>query len=147
MTRNWKKLYKTYIDNYNKSAINNLNQMADKYNMIEFKMKYTALENDRKKEILKGKRKILNIQQDIIRKQTYELSKGQALAVKYTLKETKGLDLKLRDIRRGKYGSNKELISITFREIADQYNDLIDSGYSTIQAKKMISTVYFGSEE
>lgn len=102
MKRNWDKLYSTYEKRYYSKLKKSKVGLEDKYSKTEFKVMYTALENDRKKEVSRGKRKVLNITQDLIaRQEKYERTTKQARVLRNAYAQQYGKKLKISDIRMG----------------------------------------------
>ena len=100
--RNWDKLYSTYEKSYYKKAARSKVGMEDKYSKTEFKVMYTALENDRLKEVKKGERKVLNVTQDLVaRQEKYLFSTKQARNIQTAYLQEYGDKLKLSSIRSG----------------------------------------------
>ena len=60
-TRNWDKLYSTYIKTYEKKQQTSRVGMEEIYNKYEFRAIYTALETDRKLQIKKLKTYLLTL--------------------------------------------------------------------------------------
>lgn len=133
-TRNWDKLYSTYEKNYYKKAAKSKVGLEDKYSKVEFKTMYLALENDRKRELKKGQRKVLNITQDLIAKQErYEFSNKQAKNIQKAYQNQYGKKLKLLDIRMG----TVELAA--FWDLVSAYSVTRQDGDPTV------GQVFFGS--
>lgn len=102
MKRNWDKLYSTYEKRYYSKLKKSKVGLEDKYSKTEFKVMYTALENDRKKEVSRGERKVLNITQDLIaRQEKYERTTKQARVLRNAYAQQYGKKLKISDIRMG----------------------------------------------
>lgn len=100
--RNWDKLYSTYEKSYYKKAARSKVGMEDKYSKTEFKVMYTALENDRLKEVKKGERKVLNVTQDLVaRQEKYLFTTKQARNIQTAYLQEYGDKLKLSSIRSG----------------------------------------------
>lgn len=146
MKRNWNDLYDTYKINYRKAYMKNEGQIAKMYDKRTFIGMYSGLEADRQEEVSKGGRKVLNIQQDLVRKQTYQYSSAQAKAFQTALME-EGIAMSQRDIRRGIRGSAFNAIKDKlFSSINKTYNDLRASGATGDAASWYIGMIYFGSE-
>lgn len=137
--RNWKKLYKTYNIRYDKTKAK-FGDMAPKLNILDFKATYINLELDRKD------RKVKNITQDIVRYQQYEYSKKVAMNVQQAIKENYDVTLNIRDIRRGRYSENFDLIGSFWNNVRNKQFSLRSQGYSGKEIDAYIGMFYFGSE-
>lgn len=134
MKRNWDKLYSTYEKRYYSKLKKSKVGLEDKYSKTEFKVMYLALENDRKKEVSKGERKVLNITQDLIaRQEKYELTTKQARAIRNAYAKQYGKKLKISDIRMGA----KRLDN--FWDLVREYRENMQEGDLTV------GQVFFGS--
>lgn len=137
--------YLSYLEAYNKKA----NFIKDKYGermqepkltREEFLFAYKTERAKMKVLVSEGKRKqIGNITQNIVSKQAYKTSQGQALALKGAYKEL-GEDVKLVDIRFG-----NAITDELNEELKDIYYEQRRAGMSGKQAKEYISQIYFGS--
>ena len=138
-TRNWDKLYSTYIKTYEKKQQTSRVGMEEIYNKYEFRAIYTALETDRKLQIKKGQRKVANIMQDLVaRQQEYEYSFNQAKLLKKRIKEIYNEDISIYQIRLGKTGKFWEDVKLAQQELAEK-------GITGEQARKIIASTFFGS--
>lgn len=109
--------------------------MEDKYSKTEFKVMYTALENDRLKEVKKGERKVLNVTQDLVaRQEKYLFTTKQARNIQTAYLQEYGDKLKLSSIRSGTAQLNN-------------FWDLVKSYASTRSSNDpTVGQVFFGSE-
>lgn len=133
--RNWDKLYSTYEKSYYKKAARSKVGMEDKYSKTEFKVMYSALENDRLKEVKKGERKVLNVTQDLVAKQEkYLFTTKQARNIQTAYLQEYGNKLKLSSIRSGTVNLNN-------------FWDLV-KGYTLVRTANdpTVGQVFFGSE-
>lgn len=137
--RNWNKLYKTYVERYNKKAVKSPVGMEEIYNFSEFQAVYTALENDRLAEIEAGKRKVANITQDLVAKQEkYEMTTKQAAIVQQRMEELYGERVSLHQIRLGKTGE-------FWRDVKQAQQELKSQGMVGKENAKIIASTFFGS--
>lgn len=133
--RNWDKLYSTYEKSYYKKAARSKVGMEDKYSKTEFKVMYTALENDRLKEVKRGERKVLNVTQDLVAKQEkYLFTTKQARNIQTAYLQEYGNKLKLSSIRSGTVNLNN------FWDLVKSYASIRSSNDPTV------GQVFFGSE-
>lgn len=101
----------------------------------EFKARYKAMMNDRKKEISDGTRKKLgNITRDLVEDQAYKYSKKQAATFRKTVKQ-KGT---IQEYRLG-------IISMDWDEIENRRDALEAQGLSFKEISHAISQEFFGS--
>ena len=137
--RNWIKLYKTYVARYNKKAVKSYVGLEEVYNFEEFRAVYSALEADRISEIKAGKRKVLNITQDLIaRQELYELTMKQARVVQKRMEELYGEKVSIRQIRLGKTGA-------FWDDVRQVQQDLKSQGIVGKENAKVIASTFFGS--
>ena len=135
MKRNWDKLYSTYEKSYYKKAARSKVGMEDKYSKTEFKVMYSALENDRLKEVKKGERKVLNVTQDLVaRQEKYERTTKQARAIRNAYAQQYGKKLKISDIRMGTIQLDN------FWDLVRAYEENMQEGDAPV------GQVFFGSE-
>ena len=133
--RNWDKLYSTYEKSYYKKAARSKVGMEDKYSKTEFKVMYSALENDRLKEVKKGERKVLNVTQDLIaRQEKYQFSTKQARAIRTAYAQQYGKKLKISQIRMGTTQLDN------FWDLVRAYEENMQEGDAPV------GQVFFGSE-
>lgn len=138
-TRNWDKLYSTYIKIYEKKQQRSRVGMEEIYNKYEFRAIYTALETDRKLQIKKGQRKVANIMQDLVaRQQEYKYSFKQAKLLKKRIKEIYNEDVSIYQIRLGKTGKFWEDVKLLQQK-------LDENGIRGAQARRIIASTFFGS--
>lgn len=133
--RNWDKLYSTYEKSYYKKAARSKVGMEDKYSKTEFKVMYSALENDRLKEVKKGERKVLNVTQDLVaRQEKYERTIKQARALRNAYAQQYGKKLKISEIRMGTVQLDN------FWDLVRAYEENMQEGDASV------GQVFFGSE-
>ena len=109
--------------------------MEDKYSKTEFKVMYSALENDRLKEVKKGERKVLNVTQDLIaRQEKYQFSTKQARAIRTAYAQQYGKKLKISQIRMGTTQLDN------FWDLVRAYEENMQEGDAPV------GQVFFGSE-
>lgn len=133
--RNWDKLYSTYEKSYYKKAARSKVGMEDKYSKTEFKVMYSALENDRLKEVKKGERKVLNVTQDLVaRQEKYLFTNKQARNIQTAYLQEYGNKLKLNSIRAGTVNLNNFWDLVKTYTAARTVND------------PTVGQVFFGSE-
>lgn len=102
MKHDWNKLYRNYYKHYKKEMVKSSVPLEPMYNKNEFKMMYQSLENDRLIEINKGTRKVLNINQDLIRGQKqYKYSMKQAKVLQKALISETNHKYTLKALRQG----------------------------------------------
>lgn len=102
MSRNWDKLYRSYYKRYKQELAKSNVPIEPIYNKREFKAMYSSLESDRLQEIKAGKRKVLNITQDLVRSQKeYAYTSKQAKVLQQALKEQTGHKYSLKALREG----------------------------------------------
>ena len=139
MKRNWIKLYSTYSKNYDKKAIKSKVGFEEKYSLDEFMGIYTAIENERKLEVKQGKRKVLNVSQDLLAEQEkYLYSMKQAKELKKALKKYYNLDYKIKDIR-----TNSDKTDEFWKAVSDYKKQLKLQGVKDVN--NVISSTFFGS--
>ena len=137
--RNWNKLYKTYVERYNKKVATSPVGMDEVYSLSEFMSVYTAMETDRMAEIRAGKRKVANITQDIVaRQQAYDLSMKQAKVVQKRMEELYGEKISIRQIRLGKTGE-------FWDDVRQVQQELKSQGIVGKENAKIIASTFFGS--
>lgn len=137
--RNWNKLYKTYVERYNKKAIKSPVKMEEIYDINEFKSNYTAMERVRKAEIKKGKRKVANITQDIVAKQQlYDFTTKQAKAIQENMEKIYGKKVSIRQIRLGQTGEFLD-------DVRQLQQELRSQGIVGKENAKIIASTFFGS--
>ena len=135
MKRNWDKLYSTYEKRYYLKLKKSKVGLESKYSKTEFKVMYLALENDRKKEVSRGERKVLNITQDLIaRQERYEFSTKQARAIRNAYTQQYGKKLKISEIRMGTIQLDN------FWDLVRTYRENMQEGDASV------GQVFFGSE-
>lgn len=138
--RNWNKLYKTYVEKYNKKVAKSPVGMDEVYNFSEFQAIYTALENDRLAEIEAGKRKVANITQDLVaRQEKYEMTTKQAAVVQKRMEELYGERVSIRQIRLGKTGE-------FWGDVKQAQQELKSKGIVGKENAKIIASTFFGSQ-
>ncbi len=136
-TRNWNKLYSTYGKRYANKVAKSRVGMEEKYSFEEFKVVYEALENDRKKELQSGARKVANITQDIVaRQEKYVYTLKQAKTLRNAMREQFNEEYKLKDIRAG---------VVKTKEFWDVVNEYRKQTQNQVDAPT-IGQVFFGSE-
>lgn len=134
MKRNWDKLYSTYEKRYYSKLKKSKVGLEDKYSKTEFKVMYLALENDRKKEVSRGERKVLNITQDLVaRQEKYEFSTKQARAIRNAYTQQYGKRLKISQIRMGTIQLDN------FWDLVRTYRENMQEGDASV------GQVFFGS--
>lgn len=160
----WEKLYDTYKTNYKKESMKRSKATLEKmYDKNMFKTMYTALENTREEEIRQGKRKVANIQQDLVRKQReYDYSLKQAKNIQEALLRQKIGNEKLEELTKKekqllykKEGWQVQNIRLSKSEAINQFKDDIKASYHNFrnagltskEAAKKIGQIFFGSPE
>lgn len=141
-TRNWDKLYQTYVKGYNRKSAKSEVGLDEIYSPAEFRAIYTALEADRKREIEAGTRKVANITQDLIaRQELYDYSFKQAKAIKKAIYLEYGENVRLKDIRK----NSSELTDDFWDLIRNERKRLFAERLSASEVADYISETYFGS--
>lgn len=134
----WQKLYANYKKKYDELDKTLPNGMYDsKYNYLGYRNAYNYLESSREKEVAQGKRKVLNVQRDLLNDQKYKYSQKQARAVKKALVNEALKNLDYEQIKSDKeYKKIKRQISNQFKvkEIRER-PDAADEIYERAKAK------------
>jgi len=135
--------YKAYVAYYNELKKNmkkhGLQMAQRKLTKREWEAYHTAMKNDRQKEILEGKRKIVgNINRDLAKRQQWGLSAAQARAQQKAIKVQTGKTERIRDIRAGKAQVDWDAISAREKELRNQ-------GWGWARVHDTISEEFFGS--
>lgn len=136
--------YDAYVQAYEKRKEElrrkGLTMYERKYTKLEYDTTYTAIRNDRKREIREGKRKTVgDINRQMVNEQTYEYSLKQGRAMQKAIEVQTGNKYKIADIRAG-------VFKIDWNEIKYRREELKEQGKSTWEIKKIIGQEYFGSE-
>ena len=151
--RNWNKLYTTYVSKYVKKQTSvvrenirrklhgetKLLSMEDMYSKRDFIATYTALEEDRMKEIKQGTRKVANITQDLVGRQVeYKYSYKQAKIIQKQLNELYGEKVSIQKIREGQTGE-------FWNDVRQAQSKLRANGVSGTKMNAIIAQEFFGS--
>lgn len=115
-------------------------EMTAPYNYNQFKMVYTAMENTRQTEISKGRRKVLNITQDMVRKQQkYELSYKQAVHIRRALTKYTdgGYTISLRNLML--YGTN--MMEVMLDQLAEDYGEIHEIRGDTLLYNTLLADI------
>lgn len=141
--RNWIKLFTTYNKMYDKKLATSKVGMEARYNLDEFKAMYTGLENDRKREIRKGTRKVANVTKDLVaRQENYLYTMKQAKTLKKAMQEQFNENYKLKDIRSGAIRTEAFWQHVKeVKKLLEVNNPLLTKG----EVNEYISETFFGS--
>ena len=140
--------YKAYSDYYDKVAREMAakgREMADsKYNEDEWAHAHQALTNDRKEDMkLRGRKKVGNVNRDLVNNQRWKLSEDQARARMEAAKRTPFSEtgkVNIWDIRSGK-------VDPVDWDIIDSYRTIKKAeGLDNATVRRLISQEFFGSQ-
>lgn len=138
--RDWGSLYATYRKRYTSEFIKATVPMSPPLSLVAFQTTYSALENDRRLEIQRGDRKVLNITQDLVRAQKlYARSLKQAKAAKKSLAEWTGINYTIKEIREGKAEHAEEFWAL----ISEYYNEWKENK----ESMATVGQLFFGSPQ
>jgi len=110
-----------------------------KLKKAEWEYAYLAEKYEREDAIKAGKRKTIgDVNRQLVKEQTYSMSRLQAKGYQDYLKTSKGENVKISDIRAGKVAVNWDAISAREKELRNQ-------GWGWARVHDTISEEFFGS--
>lgn len=141
---NMDKKYETYLKRYERLQNETDTPLKERFSREEFEVTYTAMYNDRMREVRRGERKVLNVSRDILQKSMdYKYSYQQTRAIKKALENEYGLTgEKFKQIRKGE----SEFDDIFWDVIEKEREFLKQQGLSKDEIKTKIGQTFFGSK-
>lgn len=148
----WQQLYKNYVKKYdqlNEKILRDTDgangMYHKKYSYLGYINAYSGLETIREEQVSQGKRKVLNVQRDLINEQKYKYSEKQARAIKKGMVEKKIKELDMSNISSdAEFRKIKRQIAKEFKvreirqrpNIADDYIERIKDRYRELKSQK-----------
>lgn len=133
---NYDSYVKAYLKKQESLRKKGLQMYDSMYSKSQFEYMYEATRNDLKREVAKGKRKVIgNVTQTMVSEQAYEYTQKQGTALKKYAEAT-GQKLSVSQIRAG---------LLDWGQLKEYQAELKSQGFSGKEINEMVGQAYFGS--